>query len=155
MIKGKRFSLIWNSRSVSVLSTFSKIFERLTHKQIISDINAFLSPFNHNYWKAFRTQFTLASTLSIFGYIKSLRKNWYINDYGSVEMLLRSFLVLRKHLPRGVLRKKWFENMEQIYRRTPIPKCDFNNVSKHLYWNRTSAWVFSCKFAAYCYNTFF
>ena len=24
-----------------------------------------------------------------------------------------------------------------------------------LYWNRTSAWVFSCKFAAYIQNTFF
>ena len=37
-----------------------------------------------------------------------------------------------------------------------MPKCDFNKVSIHaevwvalqLYWNRTAAWVFSCKFAA-------
>ena len=33
-------------------------------------------------------------------------------------------------------------------------KCDFNKVAKQLYWNRTSAWVFSCKFAAYFQNTF-
>ena len=36
----------------------------------------------------------------------------------------------------------------KIYRRTPMPKCDFNKAAKQLYWNRTSAWVFSCKFAA-------
>ena len=36
--------------------------------------------------------------------------------------------------------------MQQIYRRTPKPKCDFN---MQLYWNRTSAWLFSCKSASY------
>ena len=44
--------------------------------------------------------------------------------------------------------------MQQIYRRTPIPKCDFNKVALQLYWNDTSAWVFSWKFAAYFQNTF-
>ena len=34
-----------------------------------------------------------------------------------------------------------------------MPKCDFNKVAKNLYWNYTSAWVFSCKFAAYFQNT--
>ena len=56
---------------------------------------------------------------------------------------------------RGVLKNRCSENMQQIYRRTPIPKCDFNKVAKQLYWNRTSAWVFSCKFAAYFKNTCF
>ena len=32
--------------------------------------------------------------------------------------------------------------MQQIYKRTPMPKCDFNKVTLQLYWNRTSAWVF-------------
>ena len=27
-------------------------------------------------------------------------------------------------------------------------------IAKQLYWNLTSAWVFSCKFAAYFQNTF-
>ena len=36
--------------------------------------------------------------------------------------------------------------MQQIYRRTPVPKCDFNKVAKQL---------FSCKFAAYFQNIFF
>ena len=36
--------------------------------------------------------------------------------------------------------------MQQIYRRTPVPKSDFNNNAKQLYWNYTSAWVISGKF---------
>ena len=49
-----------------------------------------------------------------------------------------------------VLTKRRFEDMQQIYRRTPMPKWDLNK----LYWNRTSAWVFSCKFAAYFQSIF-
>ena len=37
--------------------------------------------------------------------------------------------------------------MQQIYRRTPMPKCDLNKVALQLYWNHTSAWVLACKFA--------
>ena len=44
--------------------------------------------------------------------------------------------------------------MQQIYRRTPMPKYDFNKVTLQLYWSRTSAWMFSCKFAAYFQITF-
>ena len=36
-----------------------------------------------------------------------------------------------------------------------MPKCDFNKVGLQLYGNHTSAWVFSCKFAAYFQNTFY
>ena len=50
--------------------------------------------------------------------------------------------------------KRCSENIAQIYRRTQMSKCDFNKVLKQLYWNHTSAWVFSCKFAAYFQNTF-
>ena len=49
---------------------------------------------------------------------------------------------------QSVPRKRCSENRQQIYRRTPMLKCNFNKVAKQLYWNRTSAWVFSCKFAA-------
>ena len=34
---------------------------------------------------------------------------------------------------RGVLKKRCSEKMQQIYRRTPMPKCDFNKVAKQLY----------------------
>ena len=36
----------------------------------------------------------------------------------------------QKQPPRGVLRKKCSENMQQIYRGTPMPKRDFNKVAK-------------------------
>ena len=64
------------------------------------------------------------------------------------------YLLFQKQPSRGVLRKRCSENMQQIYRRTPMPKYDFNKVAKQLYWKRTSTWVFSCKFAAYFQNTF-
>ena len=61
-----------------------------------------------------------------------------------------------------VLRKRGSENMQQIYSpvnllhiwepiflRTSIPKSDFNKPVLQVYWNHTSAWVFSSKFAAY------
>ena len=46
------------------------------------------------------------------------------------------------------------EIMQQICRRTPMSKCHLNNVPLQLYWNCTSEWMFSCKFAAYFQNTF-
>ena len=55
----------------------------------------------------------------------------------------------QKQPPRGVLRESYSENMEQVYRRTLMWKSDFNKVALQLYWNHTSARVFSCKFAAY------
>ena len=33
---------------------------------------------------------------------------------------------IQKQSSRGVLRKRYFENMQQIYRGTPMPNCDFN-----------------------------
>ena len=40
----------------------------------------------------------------------------------------------QKQPSRGVLTKRCSENMQQIYRRTPMSKCDFNKVSKQHYW---------------------
>ena len=61
---------------------------------------------------------------------------------------------IQKQPSRSVLRKRYSENMPQIYGRTPMPLWDFNKVAKQLYWNHTSKWVFSSKFAAYFQNTF-
>ena len=62
--------------------------------------------------------------------------------------------LIQKQSFRGVFKKKCSGNMQQIYRRSPMPEYNFNKVAKQLYWNHTSAWVFSCKFAAYFQNTF-
>ena len=62
------------------------------------------------------------------------------------------------HLPEAAIKRcsqeKVSKNMQQIYRITPMPKCDFNKFALQLYWNRTSAWVLSCKFTAYFQNIF-
>ena len=60
---------------------------------------------------------------------------------------------VQKQPSRGVFKNRCSENMQKIYRRTPMPKCDSNKVAKQLYRNRTLAWVFSCKLAAYFQNT--
>ena len=52
-------------------------------------------------------------------------------------------------------KKVFWKYVEQIYRRTIMPKCDFNKVTKQLFWNRPSTWVFSCKFTAYFQKKFF
>ena len=44
---------------------------------------------------------------------------------------------------KGVLRAWCSENIHQVYRRTSMPEFDFSKVAKQLYWNCTSAWVFS------------
>ena len=41
--------------------------------------------------------------------------------------------MVEKQPPRGVLRKRCSENMQQIYRRTLMPNCDFNKVALQLY----------------------
>ena len=53
-----------------------------------------------------------------------------------------SYSIFQKQPSRVVRIKRCSENMQQIYRRAPMPKCDFNKVAKQLYWNRTSLWVF-------------
>ena len=40
---------------------------------------------------------------------------------------------IQKQPSRGVLRERCSENMPQTYKRTPIPKCDFNKVALQLY----------------------
>ena len=69
----------------------------------------------------------------------------------SKEIFFKNSVSLRKRQKqpsRGVLMKRCSENMQQIYKRTPTPICDFNEVTKQLYWNHTLAWVISCKFTA-------
>ena len=38
-------------------------------------------------------------------------------------------MILQKQPSRGVLQKRCSENMQQIYRRPPMPKCDFNKAA--------------------------
>ena len=78
-----------------------------------------------------------------------------IEVFCSCPILLDFFTVFHKQPPRGVLSENFSENMQQIYRSTPMPKCDSNEVALQLYWNHFLPWVFSSKFAVYFQNTFF
>ena len=68
---------------------------------------------------------------------------------------VQHYLDFQKLQPRGVPRKRCSENMQQIYRRAPMPKCDFREVALQLYWNHIWARAFSCKFVAYYQNNSF
>ena len=73
------------------------------------------------------------------------------SSYAKFEFIL---YINQKQPSMVILKKSCSENMQQMYRRTPMPKCDFNEVAFQFCWNHTSAWVFSCKLAAYFYNSF-
>ena len=42
------------------------------------------------------------------------------------------YSTLSTQLSRGVLRKRYYENIHQDFRRTPMPKCDCNKLGKQL-----------------------
>ena len=53
-------------------------------------------------------------------------------DYDLERIKMKN--TIKQKLPTiGVLRKRYIENMQHIYRRTPISKCDFNKVALQLY----------------------
>ena len=87
----------------------------------------------------------------VFTNYPKLQKNFHAKSYPRpVDADIKS----QKQPYRSVRGKRCSENMQQIYRRKPMPKCDFNKVALKLYWNRTSTWVFSYKNVAYFQSTF-
>ena len=128
--------------------------------------------------KLFNYELVLLSHITDFLQMKSLKLLWAVifphihlfppknvvsslqrGQFSWLNLLVKCFLILecvnvQKQLPRSALVKGCFENMQQIYRRKPIPICDFNKVALQLYLNRPSAWVFCCKFSAYFQNNF-
>ena len=76
------------------------------------------------------------------------------NIFETFVFFFSSSIYLQKQLSRCVHKKRCSENMQKVFRRTPMPNFNFNKVAKQLYWNYTSAWVFSCEFATDFQNTF-
>ena len=74
-------------------------------------------------------------------------------DYFWKHVTVELLILLCWHIcdPEAAV-KRCSENMQQIYRRTPFPKCNFNKVALELYLNHNSTWVFSCEFAV-CFRT--
>ena len=63
------------------------------------------------------------------------KKNWSWKLFFRKIFLQYTFkkgYVDRSSRPRGVFNNRWSENRQEVYRRTPMPKCDFNKVSKQL-----------------------
>ena len=68
-------------------------------------------------------------------HLASSQISWflYIRDF-TLTLLRNQDYILSKNIfqkqpSRGVHTKRYSENMLQIYRRTPMPKCDFNKVA--------------------------
>ena len=59
-----------------------------------------------------------------------LLQNIKINNFYIHIKSWSIFDILQKQSFRGVLIKRCSEKMQQIYRRTPMPKCDFNKFAK-------------------------
>ena len=61
---------------------------------------------------------------------------YHWQNFFKIDQLVKFFQISKvypKAAPRGFLIKKCSENMEQICRKTPILKCDFNKVAKQRY----------------------
>ena len=52
-------------------------------------------------------------------------------DLLSYQLLINFLNYFQRQPSRSVLRKRCSENMQQFYKRTPIPKCDSNKVALH------------------------
>ena len=55
------------------------------------------------------------------------------SNVATQELKYISYQNIQKQTSRGVRKKRCSENMQQIYKRTPMPKCDFNKVAQQLY----------------------
>ena len=128
-------------------------------------------PYSEFFWSVFSRIWTeYGEKLRIFSFSNQMWENTDQSNskYGHILRCVRHSILVehlqfcqaslietfQKQPCRVVLKKRCSKNMQNICRRTTMPKCDFNEVALQLYWNRTLARVFSCKFSAYFQNTF-
>ena len=141
------------------LKQIKELFMKVEGLTLIKDIHSRYAYTVQDDWKTELLYANDCSSLCIYWKLRKLkhscvlvwhsckRKQWrtsgqVINTNILFQFLFINFLglELQKQPPRGVLIKMCSENMQQIYRRTPMPKCYFNKVALQLYWNHTSAW---------------
>ena len=60
------------------------------------------------------------------------KKNLQREKYSNLNSEEDRQIIYQKQPPGGVPKKRCSENMQQIYRRTPMLKRDFNKVAKEL-----------------------
>ena len=74
--------------------------------------------------------FRITDLKNISNHPLTFRKVRKIPRNSSLNKHHDSMIMVHKQPSRGVLKKRCSENMQQIYRRTPMPKYDFNKVAK-------------------------
>ena len=75
----------------------------------------------------------LSLALKVSGLLKNAEKLVKAVYLWRSGMLLPLILNNQKQPSRGVPRKRFSENMQQLYERTAMSKCDFNNVALELH----------------------
>ena len=63
--------------------------------------------------------------------IRHFQRHFSITWSHTIFLMVSGTNSVQKQPSRRVLRKRCFENMQQIYRRTPMPKCDFNKFASN------------------------
>ena len=70
----------------------------------------------------------------LFNLLNAIKKIYCVFFLIYFQTFFRNSLTNRQKQPsRGVIKKGGSENMQQIYWKTPMPKCDFNKVATQLY----------------------
>ena len=127
-----------------MLKLGSFLFQTISHN--FSYISLFTIPANIYFFHFVTWNYTATQRHNLGTNLTSLEPN----TYPSVKISAK----WQKQPYTGVLKERCSEDIHQICRRIPIPKCDFIKVAFELYLNRTSVWVFPCKFAVYFQTTF-
>ena len=129
----------WNSLYLRVVLVIleSKITDWCKYKSRIRSVSSPVIP-------------TLQFSLPVLGHrIQSWHQHFYLHVKQWSEYLISNSqaptpipvckrmmpVLVRKQPSRGALRKRCSENIQQMYRRTPMPKCDFTKVT--LYFQNT------------------
>ena len=93
---------------------------------------------------AFIWSFVLEMVIKLLGFGPKSYFSFGFNCFDCLIVITRYLIFLQNQQSRSVLRKSCSENMQQIYKRTRMPKCDVNKVAQQFYRNQTSAWVHGC-----------
>ena len=89
-----------------------------------------------------------------------LNKKWIISCLVRLRQIILFMKLLFRNLytwkyrcnpPEVFLWKSVLKTRSKFTGEHPYRSVIFNQVAKQLYWNHTSTWVFSCKFAAYLF----
>ena len=92
---------------------------------------------------------------SVFGHFSCSELCRKLNIFDcNLNATISTITELQKQPSRVVLRKIYSENMQQIFKKTPMPRCDLNKDAKASLLKSHLIWLLTCKFAAYFQNTF-